>query len=75
METTPITGAAVVPGQILFSVPQAARVLGLSPRLCWTFVQRGELRSRRVGRRLLIHRRELERFALKDHSTKAEAAR
>ncbi len=56
-------------GQILYSVPQAARVLGISPRLCWIFVQRGELRTRRIGARVLIHRTTLEKFALRDHST------
>lgn len=61
-----------VPGQILYSVPEAARVLSISPRLVWTFVQRGELKTRSVGARVLIHRRELERFATKDHHTKEE---
>lgn len=58
-----------VPGQILYSVPQASRVLGLSARLIWMFVQRGEIKTRRVGTRVVIHRRELEKFALHDHAT------
>jgi len=58
-----------VPGQLLYGVPQAARVLGISPRLCWVFVQSGQLRTRRVGTRVLIHRRDLEKFALHDHAT------
>jgi len=61
-----------VAGQILYSVGQGARVLGISPRLLWVFVQRGELRSRRIGTRVLIHRRELEKFALHDHETPKE---
>lgn len=61
------------PGQLLYSVPQAARVLGISPRLCWTFINRGELRTRRCGTRVLVHRRELEKFALHDHVTNVEA--
>jgi excisionase family DNA binding protein len=56
-------------GQLLYPIPQGARVLGISARLLWTFVQRGEIRTRRVGARVLIHRRELEKFALHDHST------
>ncbi len=56
-------------GQLLYGVPAAAKVLGISPRLCWVFVQRGELRTRRIGARVLIHRRDLEKFALRDHST------
>lgn len=61
--------------QLLYSVEQAAQVLGISPRLVWAFVQRAEIRTRRIGTRVLIHRRELEKFALHDHETpKAEAA-
>lgn len=56
-----------VPGQILHSVPQGARVLGLSDRSIWEFIKRGEIRVRRIGTRVLIHRRELERFANRDH--------
>src|SRR5712691_3095057 len=63
--------------QLLYAVPQAARVLGVSARLLWTFVQRGELRTRRIGVRVLIHRRELEKFARCDHEGlgKSEFAR
>jgi excisionase family DNA binding protein len=61
-----------VPDQLLYSIEQAARILGLSPRLCWMFVQRGELRTRRVGTRVLVHRRDLEKFALHDHETQTE---
>jgi len=62
-------------GQLLFSVPQGARILGVSPRLLWSFVHRGEIRTRRVGTRVLIHRRELEKFALQDHATKKAPAK
>jgi excisionase family DNA binding protein len=58
--------------QILYSVEQASRVLGLSPRLLWTFVACNQLKTRRVGTRVLIHRRELEKFALRDHATTGE---
>jgi excisionase family DNA binding protein len=61
-----------VSGQLLYSVEQSARVLGLSPRLLWTFVASNELKTRRVGTRVLIHRRELEKFALHDHTTSSE---
>jgi excisionase family DNA binding protein len=61
-----------VADQLLYSVEQAARVLGLSPRLVWNFVACAELRTRRVGTRVLIHRKELEKFALKDHTTQGE---
>ena len=57
------------PGQLLYSVSQAARVLGLSPRLVWSFVASNQLKTRRVGTRVLLHRRELEKFSLRDHAT------
>jgi len=62
-----------VPGQILFSVEQAAQVLGISARLIWDFIKCGVVPVRRVGVRVLIHRRDLEKFALKDHATKLTA--
>jgi excisionase family DNA binding protein len=61
-----------VNGQLLYSVDQAARILGLSPRLLWTFVASNQLKTRRCGTRVLIHRRELEKFALHDHATSGE---
>ncbi len=59
--------AEPVPGQLLYGVIQAARVLGISERACWTYIRRGELKSRRLGARRLVPRRELERFAQQDH--------
>lgn len=58
-----------VAGQILYSVPQAARVLGISPRMLWRFIARGELRARSIGARRLVHRRDLEKFAARNHDT------
>lgn len=60
---------APVADQLLYPVPQAARVLGLSDRLIWGFIDHGEIKTRRVGTRVLIHRRELEKFAAHDHAT------
>jgi len=58
-----------VPDQLLYSVAQAAAVLGIGGRLCWQFVLSGQLPSRLLGRRRLIHRSELERFARRDHGS------
>jgi excisionase family DNA binding protein len=63
MKTDPVAD------QLLYAVPQAARVLSLSPRLLWSFIHSGELKVRHVGTRTLIPRRELEKFAGRDHST------
>ncbi len=82
MESATTTGATFekesapkepVTGQLLYSVAQAARVLGLSPRFVWAFVASNRLKTRRIGTRVLIHRRELEKFALHDHATCVEA--
>jgi excisionase family DNA binding protein len=61
-----------VADQILYPVPQGSSVLGISERLLWTFIQRGEIKTRRIGTRVLIHRKELEKFALRDHDTQRE---
>jgi excisionase family DNA binding protein len=64
---TASTDKLPVTGQLLYSVEQAARVLGVSPRLVWSFVACGELKRTLLGTRVLIHRRELEKFSLRDH--------
>jgi excisionase family DNA binding protein len=63
-----------VADQLLYPVPLAARVLGLSARLLWDFIAHGKIKTRRVGTRVLIHRRELEKFAAHDHETVSESA-
>jgi len=67
------TGRAPVEGQLLYAVPQAACVLGLSARTLWNFIAHGEIRIRRVGTRVLLHRKELEKFAARDHKTTEES--
>lgn len=69
--STPKSAAAAAPAVVpplLYSVPQAARVLSISPRLLWEFIARGELKTRLIGRRRLVPRRELEKFAARDHA-------
>lgn len=41
------------------SVPEAALSVGISSRLCWMLVARGEIPSHRIGRRRLISVDEL----------------
>lgn len=50
-------------------VAEAARRLGLSPRTIASLISRGELASRKVGRRRIIPVRALEAFLRKDHPT------
>lgn len=56
-------------GQLLYPVPMAARVLGLSERTAWAFISRGEIKTRKCGARVLVHRTELEKFARADHGS------
>jgi hypothetical protein len=58
-----------VEGQLLYPVPLGARVVGISPSLLWKFIGCGEVKTRRVGKRVLVPRAELEKFAAKDHET------
>lgn len=55
--------------QLLFSKKDAARILGLSPRTLDYLLACKELKATRVGRRVLISRKELENFARRDHPT------
>jgi excisionase family DNA binding protein len=53
--------------KFLYSVKDTAGSLGISQRAIWEYIRRGELPIRKIGRRVLIHRREIEKFANKDH--------
>jgi excisionase family DNA binding protein len=52
---------------ILFSRKQAASLLSISLRGLDYLLSQGKLRARRVGKRVLIPRQEIERFARSDH--------
>jgi len=56
--------------KVLISKKEAANLLSLSVRSLEYLIQRRELPSRRVGRRVLIPRQALEYFARRDHQTK-----
>lgn len=49
--------------EILVNKVEAARLLGLAVRTVENLVAEGQLRARRIGRRVLFERGELERFA------------
>jgi excisionase family DNA binding protein len=51
------------------NIPEAARRLGLSARTVATLVSRGQLTSRKVGRRRIIPVVALEAFVRGDHGT------
>jgi excisionase family DNA binding protein len=49
---------------------EAARLLSISLRTLDSLLARGELRGRRVGRRVVFPVEELQRFLRKDHPVK-----
>jgi len=53
--------------KLLFSIKETAQILGLSPRTVHNLITQKQLLVRRVGRRVLVHRRDLEAFAKRDH--------
>jgi excisionase family DNA binding protein len=57
---------------LLVSKREAAVMLGLSIRTLENLLSLKELPARRIGRRCLIERQALERFARRDHRTKQE---
>ena len=52
---------------ILLSRKHAASLLSISLRALDYLIERGEIRTRRIGKRVLIPRQEIERFARADH--------
>ena len=54
------------------SVHEAARRLGVSPRTVATLIARGELVSRKIGRRRVVPVEALEKFLRRDHHTQRD---
>lgn len=61
--------------RLLYPVSEAAYALGIGTRMMWAYIYRGEIETRLLGKRRLIHRREIERFANKDHEGVQEGDR
>lgn len=55
--------------RLLLSKRDAAAMLGLSVRTVENLISSRELPARHIGRRCLIERQVLERFARRDHQT------
>jgi excisionase family DNA binding protein len=60
--------------RLLFSKREAAEMLNLSPRTLEMWIALGKLQVRRIGKRRLIERKALEKFASRDHGLNEEAA-
>jgi excisionase family DNA binding protein len=53
--------------KLLFSQKEAASILGVSLRTLQNLVFAKHLPIRRIGRRVLVHRKDLQDFARHDH--------
>lgn len=52
----------------MYSRREAAKYIGVSLSTIDVIVSRGMIRVRRLGRRVLIHQTELDRFVREDHA-------
>jgi len=59
--------------EILLSRKRTSEILNISLRTLDHIVAARELRPRRIGRRVLFERREIEKFARRDHQTGSSA--
>jgi len=64
-----VRGSATAPGavapvedRLVFTVEEAAQLLGISRSFAYEAVQRGDIPSMRIGRRILVPKAALERF-------------
>jgi len=56
--------------KLLISKQDTAAKLGICVRTLENLVAIGEIKPRRIGKRVLFEAREIERFARRDHRTK-----
>jgi len=54
MELTSIISQVVPLEPLAVTVPEAARLLGVSPALAYELIARGDLKAVRLGRRLVV---------------------
>lgn len=57
--------SAGVNAPLLVDAIEAARLLGISPRTLWDLTKSGDVKAKRIGRRVLYARSVLEEFATK----------
>jgi excisionase family DNA binding protein len=55
------------PLKLLFTKEEAAHALGICSRTVHTIIGRGELQTRRIGKKVLIPRASLVKYAASDH--------
>lgn len=66
-QLSPREGGMAPAQKALFTKKEAAAMLSTSVSTLDVAIARGMLRARRQGRRVLIHRKEIDRFAKADH--------
>jgi excisionase family DNA binding protein len=59
---TAASAVAPVEGRLVFTVEEAAQLLGISRSFAYEAVQLGEIPSMRIGRRILVPKAALQRF-------------
>ncbi|MEV4521429.1 helix-turn-helix domain-containing protein [Micromonospora tulbaghiae] len=65
----PENGDTSVPSRLLYPLPEVAELLGgITERQVHRYIARGELKSRKLGRRRLVHRDDIQEF-IKTHAT------
>jgi excisionase family DNA binding protein len=52
-----------VPGQLLFSIPNAARILDIGVSTTWKLIATGQLKTVKIGRSTRVTRESLVRLA------------
>jgi len=55
------------PARLLYSQKESSRILGISLRTMQALIAVKKIPARRIGRRVLVHRKDLEAFARHDH--------
>jgi excisionase family DNA binding protein len=58
---------SIASNKLLFSQKESASILGVSLRTIQNLIFAKQLPIRRIGRRVLVHRKHLEDFARHDH--------
>jgi excisionase family DNA binding protein len=64
-----VGAVAPVEKRLVFTVEEAAQLLGISRSFAYEAVQRGEIPSMRIGRRILVPKAALQRFLNADGPT------
>jgi len=65
----PESGDVTPPSRLLYPVPEVAVLLGISRKQVDRYIKSGVLKSRKLGRRRLVHRDHIDAFAAEEHDT------